>query len=212
MQTWTIRTILAERPCRNYMRPRGGATPLLRRLMGRRRRVTILTVAKDRRIPVEHRIWLACRRGDHIRSWLDRVVTRALRRHALHCGIKAVEVWAAQWPTRAETDTAWAAAWARAAWATAWGAAEKAAAKRAAAKRAAAWAVGAAVWMAAWATEAMAESAWRATDGAVRAARMAAGAEEAAGVEAGAEETREQIRDLIAVLESVRRLDRRCGR
>lgn len=112
MKTWTIETILAEQPCTDYRKEDGTATPLLYELMGRRKSVTILDVARDQRIPVWHRLWLACRGGDHVKPWLDRVVARAVSRHALHCGIKAVEVWAAQWLSgeRRDEEAAWAAA------------------------------------------------------------------------------------------------------
>jgi len=49
-------------------------------------------------------------------AWLERVVTRAVTTHALHCGVPAVEQWAMRWlsgenRTARAAEEAWWAAW-----------------------------------------------------------------------------------------------------
>jgi hypothetical protein len=61
-------------------------------------------------------------------AWLDVLVTRAVRSHALRCGVPTVEEWAARWlsgedrTARAAAAAAWAAAEATWAEAAAWAA------------------------------------------------------------------------------------------
>lgn len=109
-------------------------------------------------VPAADRIWIATRPDvlteEQRTAWLDVVVTRAVRAHALTCGVPAVERWAARWLS-GEDRSARAAAAAWAARAAAWApwAAWAAEAARAAWAAEAAWAAWAAAW-AAWAAEA----------------------------------------------------------
>lgn len=135
MKTWTVEEMLAEGPCERYTEQR------ITELWAGRERLSLREIA-DLEIPPEGVVWVACRPGaitpEQVRAWLvDRVVARAVRNHALRCGVPEVERWAVQWLSGEDRTAAaaWAAAWAvrDAAWDAAWDAA-------AAAVRAAAWA------------------------------------------------------------------------
>jgi hypothetical protein len=127
------------------------------------------------RLTHEDAVWVATRKGflnpTIQKQWIEIIVSRAVREHALHCGVKGVEAWAEKWLS-GEDRTADAAQAAReAAWVTAWAAEAAArAAQEAGAAQAAAWA------------------AWAARE---------AGAAEAARVE----ERKQQVKDLIGLLE-----------
>ena len=137
MTTWTVDQMLAARPCEEYTRER------IAELWAGRDALSLLDIL-DLPIPGEHRVWVACRPGALTASqrtaWLDGIVTRAVTTYALHCGVGAVETWAARWldgtdrtsPAAAEAArsarsarSAWAAEAARAAVASAWAAAER---------------------------------------------------------------------------------------
>ena len=151
LHTFTVDDVMSFDPC--YTREQVTA------LFNGRETIT-LHDALTMDIPATDRVWFACQLTvlpEATRAaWTDRIVTRAVTNHALHCGIPVVESWAARWlngtdRSRAATTAAWAAA--TAAWAAAW-----AAAATAAEAAAAVWAVAA---TAAWATaaEAAAEAA-----------------------------------------------------
>ena len=118
-------------------------------------------VLEDDRIPAVDRAWVATRREvlseEQTAAWLDIVVTRVVRKHALRCGVPAVEEWAARWLSGENRSldaaravvaaAAWSAAWSAAAaatWSAAWSAADGAWS----------WAADAAAWSAAWSARA----------------------------------------------------------
>ena len=189
MKTWTIDEILAERPCKEYTQER------ITELWAGRERLTLLEVL-DLPIPAKDIVWVICRKNaltpEQQAEWLERIVTRAIRNHALNCGILTVEAWARNWlngsdRSRAEAEAAAWAAEAEAARAAAWAAEAEAA--RAEAARAAALAE-AAAW-AAWAAAALAVEAAEA---------LAAEAVEMAWAEAVAEERERQVQDCREIL------------
>jgi hypothetical protein len=195
MKSWTIKQMLAEKPCREYDEAR------LRKLWAKRRRLTLLDILALR-IPAPDRIWVVFRpdalTAKQRAAVLDRTVTRAVRTRALHCGIPAVEAWAAGWLSGADrSESAAGAANAASAASAAWGAtwsAERSAANAASAERSAAWgaesAAGAA-WSAERSAERSAESAASAAWGAASAASAANAASAAWSAERSAERSAE---------------------
>jgi len=113
----------------------------LKRLFAGKRSLSPME-ALAKRIPVEDKIWLGpwMMTEKQTRAWLDLIVTRAVKNHALHCGIAEVETWAVKWLAGEDrSEQAGRAAWA----------ASAAAEAAEAAARAAAWA-----WAAAEAAQA----------------------------------------------------------
>jgi hypothetical protein len=124
-----------------------------------RERITMLWAGRERcgaveiigmDIPPQDIVWACTLPGmltDEQRDlWLKIVVTRAVKNHAQHCGVHAVEAWAVKWLS-GEDRSARAARAARAAWAAeaaAWAAEAAATAAAAEAAEAAAWAAEAA--------------------------------------------------------------------
>ena len=115
LKTWTVKQMLAEEPCEQY------TEEALAKLWAGREKVTLLDIiAMD--IPDTDKLWGSWRgltkgQTDLV---LDKVVTRAITNHALHCGVPSVEIWADNWlsgkdkSVRAARAAAWAAAWAAA--------------------------------------------------------------------------------------------------
>ena len=170
MKSWTIGEMLNERPCTKYTQER------ITELWAGRERLTLLEVL-DLPILAEDIVWVICRKNaltpEQQAEWLECIVTRAIRNHALNCGILTVEAWARNWLNGSDRSLAEAAAAAAAAWAAeaAWARnlLDRSDRSRAEAEAAAAVARAAA---AAWAAETEAE--------ATRAAVRAAAAREAA--------------------------------
>jgi len=136
-------------------------------------------------IPHADRVWVLLRpevlgkRG--LRVAIDRIATRAVTNHALHCGVPGVEQWAQRWLDGTDRTEAAATAAEEVAWAAA--AARATATARAA--EAAAWA---------------AESAARAAEAAAE-ATAAAAARETAVCAAEEAERILQLYDIVHVLE-----------
>ena len=179
----TVQDVLAHHPCEAY-RDGDSPTDRLISLVGAGLPATAETVEylRSHGVPNADIVWAACRVLDPaIRaSWLERIVTRAVETHALHCGVPAVETWARAWLSGEDRSA-------------------EAAAAAMAAVEAARWCAAAAVdaAMAAAAAEAAAEAA--------EAARGASSAEAEAAEAADAAERSQQVDDLIAVLEHNRR-------
>ena len=141
----------------------------LHNLLRGRKGWTPLEVSRMRSVPVEDRIWVLLRPEvlgrDGLLRVVDAIADRAVRRHALHCGVAGVEAWAYRWLSgddRSEV-AAWAAADASPADASARASARAAAlaalmARAALASRVAFLAAGAAEDAAAWAAEADADA------------------------------------------------------
>lgn len=170
MKIWTVREMLAEEPCEEYTEQR------IAELWAARERLSLREIA-NLEIPPEDVVWVACRLGaltpEQMKAWLvDRVVTRAVREHALHCGVPGVERWAVRWLSG--KDRTEAAAWA--AMCVAWTAEGGGAAAEAV--------------RAAWAASEEARAAVRAEAAARAAARAAASTERA-----------QQLADLLEVLD-----------
>ena len=117
MKSWTIDEMLAEHPCPEYTRER------IAELWAGRPALTLLEIF-DLPISAEHRMWPVWRSGAltelQQRTVLTRIVTRAVERHALKCGVVRVERWADDWLAGRDRTAARAAgaAWAaEAAWA-----------------------------------------------------------------------------------------------
>jgi hypothetical protein len=90
----TVDLIMSHRPCAGYPRERVEA------LFGGRKSVSLLE-ALDADVPPEDLVWLATTpwvltplQRD---AWLSVIVGRAVRQHALRCGIPTVEQWARNW-------------------------------------------------------------------------------------------------------------------
>ena len=219
----TVNDVIFHRPCEAYLAGDDGSpTDRLISLVGDGLPATAETVEylRDRRVPDHDIVWIACRVLDPaIRaSWLERIVTRAVETHALHCGVPAIETWARAWLSGEDRSAEWAlwdSSEAAAAEASVsaeaearggyWCEAEWCAAAVAAAA-AAMEAVEAARWCAAAAVDAaMAAAAAEAAAEAAEAARAAASAAAAAAEAAEAAERAQQVDDLIAVFEHNRR-------
>jgi hypothetical protein len=89
--------------------------------------LTLVEVLRMDWVPAEDREWVAVQDGvlteEQATAWHDVVVTRAVRTHALQCGVPAVERWAAAWLSGEDRSAARAARAAE--WAEAWAAAER---------------------------------------------------------------------------------------
>ena len=96
----TVQDVLAHHPCEAY-RDGDSPTDRLISLVGDGLPVAAETVGylRSHGVPNADIVWAACRVLDPaIRaSWLERIVTRAVETHALHCGVPAVETWARAW-------------------------------------------------------------------------------------------------------------------
>lgn len=92
MTRYTVDQVLALRPCATYTRERITA------LWAGREALSVLEML-DLDIPAANRLWVAWRTlpAVHAQAALDRIVTRAVRTHALVCGVPAVEAWAVRW-------------------------------------------------------------------------------------------------------------------
>lgn len=139
MQTWTVDEMLAHHPCATYDRAR------LTNLWAGRERLSVLDIL-DLDIPAADRVWAALQAGPHVAPAVERIVTRAVSTHALHCGVPEVEAWAARWlsgedrtaaaaaaaaAVEAVESASWAASWAARAARASWAAARAARAARA---------------------------------------------------------------------------------
>jgi hypothetical protein len=84
MKTWTIDSVLAAQPCPDYTLERVTA-------LAQGREWTTREIIDRRDIPAGDRVWLACQPGaitlEQRKRWLEVIVTRAIKRHVLHCGV-----------------------------------------------------------------------------------------------------------------------------
>jgi hypothetical protein len=176
----TVARMMGYHPCAAYPRDRVEAL-----WAGRDALDALEILALD--IPAMDRIWAVTRRGvapaDVLSQWAQTTADRAVRTHALNCGIAAVEQWATRWLNGEDRSSEEAAA----AWAAAW----------AAEAVAVAGAVDAAEATSAWASAA-AWAAWAAADAAVEAARARA----ARAARAAVAESKRQVADLVAILKA----------
>ena len=124
MKIWTVNQMLAEKPCAQYTKE------VLLKLWAGRETVSWLDI-NEMDIPDADKMWGAWRglTKTQIDLVLEKIVTRTITNHALHCGIPSVEKWAVGWLS-GEDRAAEAAA--RAARAAAWAAGAAEAAARAA--------------------------------------------------------------------------------
>ena len=102
LKTWTVKQMLAEEPCEQY------TEEALAKLWAGREKVTLLDII-DMDIPDTDKLWGSWRgltkgQTDLV---LDKVVTRAITNHALHCGVPSVEIWADNWLS-GKDKSAWA--------------------------------------------------------------------------------------------------------
>ena len=171
----TADQIISWRPCPRYpddrvrqLGPAIGLTPL---------EIAALPIPRVDRLWVLLRPEVLGKRG--LRVAIDRIATRAVTNHALHCGVPGVEQWAQRWLDG--TDRTEAAAMAAA--------------------EAAARAAEAAAWAAAWAAAAAARETARAARETAEAAREAAARAAAMARAAGAAERMLQLYDIVHVLE-----------
>ena len=116
MKIWTVKQMLAEKPCAQY------TEEVLAKLWAGREVVDWLDIEKMD-IPDADKLWGSWRgltkgQTDLV---LDKVVNRAITNHALHCGVPSVEIWADNWLS-GKDKSAWAAGAAEAARAAAWAA------------------------------------------------------------------------------------------
>jgi hypothetical protein len=98
--TLTVDQIMSYSPCLTYPRSR------VKALWAGRPSLTLLEIL-DLDIPAEDRVWVLTRprflnrpgvlTEAQTKAFLDRVVTRAVTTHVLHCGIPAAEAWASGW-------------------------------------------------------------------------------------------------------------------
>jgi hypothetical protein len=88
---YTSEMILAHNPCKEYTLER------LQSLMGDG--LTVHQIAEHPDVPIEDRIWILCRILDSAirQQWIARIADRAVRNHALKCGVSVVESWAEKW-------------------------------------------------------------------------------------------------------------------
>jgi len=105
LKTWTVKQMLAEKPCEQY------TEEALAKLWAGREKVTLLDII-DMDIPDTDKLWGSWRgltkgQTDLV---LDKVVTRAITNHALHCGVPSVEIWADNWLSGKDKSVR-AAAW-----------------------------------------------------------------------------------------------------
>ena len=93
MTTITVDMVMSWHPC--------WSEPAVRSVVGDGLPVTSDTVrqVRARGVSDEDIVWAACRALDASTrtAWLERVVTRAVTTHALHCGVPAIESWARRW-------------------------------------------------------------------------------------------------------------------
>ena len=106
MKTWTVNQMLEEKPCAQYTKG------VLTKLWAGREVVDWLDIEKMD-IPDADKMWGVWRglTKTQIDLVLEKIVTRTITNHALHCGIPSVEKWAVGWLS-GEDRTAGAAAWA----------------------------------------------------------------------------------------------------
>lgn len=125
MNIWTIDDALSHGPCSDYTRNR------LIELWAGREFLTALDIC-DLDIQPADRCWALARimTPEQCTAWCERFFSRVVKTHALHCGIEAVEQWAARWLSGEDRTTAEAreaaCEAARAAWVETWTAAEAA--------------------------------------------------------------------------------------
>ena len=123
MKSWTVKQMLAERPCVTYNGVR------IEKLWGGKKKLTLLEVL-HLDIPPQDRLWVAFRpkalTKKQTAAFLEKTVTRAVTNHALHCGIPGVERWAQKWLDGSDRSESAARSAAWSAW-SAWSAAESAA-------------------------------------------------------------------------------------
>jgi cobalamin biosynthesis Mg chelatase CobN len=159
--SWTVDEMLAERPCERYTRE------TLEELWNGKECLSLSDIL-EKDIPGADKSWVCCRPivGELRDKWLERVVTRAVRDHALHCGVLSVAQWAQSWLDGTDRSARAADAAARAADAAAYAAAYAAAdAAARAAANAAAYAAADAARAADAAAYAAADAAYAAYDG-----------------------------------------------
>jgi hypothetical protein len=58
MKSWTIEEMLAENPCERYT---DHDNARLRKIWGKRKRLSLADLCRDRRLPLVDRIWAICR-------------------------------------------------------------------------------------------------------------------------------------------------------
>jgi len=155
MNSYSIDEIMSHHPCAAYPRERVEA------LWGGRERMTLAEIL-DLPIPAADRVWVI--RLNPPDGWADRVADRAVRTHAMGCGIIEVEDWAARWLSGDDRSLRSVG--------EAIGEARRAEDARNANAAAAAWAVAAAAWASGWGGE---DDFLRAADHATNAAARAAG-------------------------------------
>ena len=201
MNALTVDDIMAYRPC--YTRERVAELFAGRTSMTIREICAVETAAKDR-------VWFLTRSAvldlDLRNQWITIFVTRAVTKHALHCGILSVEDWAANWLSNTDRSTYAADAAASAAYDDAFAANAAAYAADAAAYNATKAAASAAAYDAAFAASAASatyNAAYNAAYAAASAAAYAAYAANAANAAydaAYAAECDQQIADLLSLL------------
>jgi hypothetical protein len=95
MKTLTPQQIVALGPCKGYDLER------ITELFDNKESVTYLEILDTNKIPLRDIVWLFCQPDvldDNVREqWLEIIVTRAVKNHALHCDIEKVEKWATNW-------------------------------------------------------------------------------------------------------------------
>lgn len=93
---FTVNDVMALGPSKdNYPVER------VKAIFGSAKSLTLLEILRREDIPASCRKWCATKEGVLTRgetlAWMNLFVGRAVRNHALYCGIRAVERWAARW-------------------------------------------------------------------------------------------------------------------
>jgi hypothetical protein len=95
MKTLTPQQIVDLNPCEGYNLEQ------VTELFDNKKSVTYLEILNTDKIPLENIIWVFCQPGilnkDVSDQWTEIIITRAVKNHALHCGIEKVEQWATNW-------------------------------------------------------------------------------------------------------------------
>jgi len=94
MKTWTVDEMMAEEPCSEYTRE------VIEHLWKGRERLSLVEIL-NLDIPSADKMWVVFRQGaltkEQTINILNKIVTRAVIDHALHCEIKKVEKLAKRW-------------------------------------------------------------------------------------------------------------------
>jgi hypothetical protein len=95
MKTLTPQQIVDLNPCKGY------DLKQVTELFDNRKSVTYLEILDTDKIPLWDIIWVFCQftvlDKDIRNQWLEIIVTRAIKTHALHCDVDKVEEWAKNW-------------------------------------------------------------------------------------------------------------------